>query len=90
MKRVLAGNRLILVLDLDHTLLTSTRNNEILDEKLHLKLSKMLAAQKLLPEAERSGLHAKCCENFCMQYIEGCLGLQFKQQQLICSAASVC
>ena len=53
LNRVLAGNRLILVLDLDHTLLTSTRNNEIFDEKLHQKLSNMLAAQKLLPEAER-------------------------------------
>lgn len=53
LNRVLAGKRLILVLDLDHTLLTSTRNNEILDQKLHQKLSNMLAAQKLLPEAER-------------------------------------
>ncbi|KAK9825241.1 hypothetical protein WJX74_002857 [Apatococcus lobatus] len=59
LKRVLAGNRLILVLDLDHTLLTSTRNNEILDEKLHQKLSKMLTAQSLLPEAERMELWTK-------------------------------
>ncbi|KAK9867298.1 hypothetical protein WJX84_006429 [Apatococcus fuscideae] len=54
LKRVLAGNRLILVLDLDHTLLTSTKNSEIHDEQLHRKLSKMLAEQQRLPELDRS------------------------------------
>ena len=49
----MAGNRLILVLDLDHTLLTSTKNSEITDEKLHKKLKKMLMDQALLPESQR-------------------------------------
>ncbi len=53
LKRIVASNRLILVLDLDHTLLTSTKNSEILDEKLHQKLSQMLAAQTSSPSSER-------------------------------------